>query len=91
MQPPRSLSACGNGATERVIGTGICIGTVSYTHLDVYKRQARDRSVMPQGQWLRHIGIYGYRVSALRAFAALPAGVLERTESLEQLLSLIHI
>ncbi len=49
---------------------------------------ARDRSVMPQGQWLRHIGIYGYRVSALRAFAALPAGVLERTESLEQLRAL---
>ena len=49
---------------------------------------ARDRSVMPQGQWLRHIGIYGYRVSALRAFAALPVGMLERTESLEQLRAL---
>lgn len=49
---------------------------------------AHDRSVMPQGQWLRHIGIYGYRVSALRAFAALPAGALERTESLEQLRAL---
>ena len=49
---------------------------------------ARDRSVMPEGRWLRHIGIYGYRASALRAFAALPAGVLERTESLEQLRAL---
>lgn len=49
---------------------------------------AHDRSVMPQGQWLRHIGIYGYRVSSLRAFAALPVGALERTESLEQLRAL---
>ena len=49
---------------------------------------ARDRSVMPEGRWLRHIGIYGYRVSALQAFAALPTGSLEQTESLEQLRAL---
>lgn len=49
---------------------------------------ARDRSAMPEGRWLRHIGIYGYRASALRAFAALPQGALERTESLEQLRAL---
>ena len=49
---------------------------------------ARDRTAMPQGRWLRHIGIYGYRVSALHAFAALPPGTLERTESLEQLRAL---
>ncbi len=49
---------------------------------------ASDKTRMPQGRWLRHIGIYGYRLSALRAFAALPTGVLERTESLEQLRAL---
>lgn len=49
---------------------------------------ARDRDAMPQGQWLRHIGIYGYRAAALRAFASLPPGVLERIESLEQLRAL---
>ena len=49
---------------------------------------ARDRTAMPQGRWLRHIGIYGYLVSALHAFAALPPGTLERTESLEQLRAL---
>ena len=43
---------------------------------------------MPQGQWLRHIGIYGYRVAALRTFAALPVSALERTEALEQLRAL---
>lgn len=50
---------------------------------------SRDRTTMPEGgHWLRHIGIYGYRASALRAFAALPAGSLEQIESLEQLRAL---
>ena len=49
---------------------------------------AKSRDAMPEGRWLRHIGIYGYRVSALRAFAALSPGTLERTESLEQLRAL---
>lgn len=38
-----------------------------------------------QGQWLRHIGIYGYSAGFLRRFAAMPAGGLEQIESLEQL------
>ncbi|RZA13544.1 MAG: 3-deoxy-manno-octulosonate cytidylyltransferase [Lysobacteraceae bacterium] len=49
---------------------------------------AHDRGAMPQGQWLRHIGIYGYRAGSLRAFAALPQGRLEQVESLEQLRAL---
>ncbi len=40
----------------------------------------------PQGGgWQRHIGIYAYRVAALRRFVELPVGGLERFESLEQL------
>ncbi len=35
--------------------------------------------------WHRHIGIYAYRVAALRRFVALPVARLEITESLEQL------
>lgn len=35
--------------------------------------------------WHRHIGVYAYRLSALRAFVRLPVGGLESTESLEQL------
>jgi 3-deoxy-manno-octulosonate cytidylyltransferase (CMP-KDO synthetase) len=47
---------------------------------------ARDRSRMPEhGQWLRHIGIYGYRAGFLQRFASLPPGRLEQIESLEQL------
>ncbi len=37
------------------------------------------------GGWHRHIGIYAYRVAALRRFVALPISRLESTESLEQL------
>lgn len=36
-------------------------------------------------QWWRHIGIYAYRLWALKKFVALPPGRLEQLESLEQL------
>jgi len=37
------------------------------------------------GRWQRHIGIYGYRLGALRRFVAMAPAQLELTESLEQL------
>jgi 3-deoxy-manno-octulosonate cytidylyltransferase (CMP-KDO synthetase) len=44
---------------------------------------------MPK-QALRHIGVYAYRRDFLMKFAALPEGVLERVEKLEQLRALEH-
>lgn len=41
-------------------------------------------TTLAQG-WYRHIGIYAYRVSALREFVSLARSPLEVTESLEQL------
>ena len=50
---------------------------------------AANRDALPPGDaWLRHIGIYAYRVGFLHAFAALPPSRLERIESLEQLRAL---
>ncbi len=49
---------------------------------------ARDGG-MPK-QALRHIGVYAYRRDFLMKFAALPQGVLERVEKLEQLRALEH-
>jgi len=46
---------------------------------------AHSRDALPQGQWLRHIGIYAYRAGFLRRFSELPPGRLEQMESLEQL------
>lgn len=51
-------------------------------HRDTFA--ANRRALMP-GQCLRHIGIYAYRVGFLRRFAAMPPGLLEQIESLEQL------
>lgn len=41
-----------------------------------------------KADYYKHHGIYAYRRSFLRAFAALPEGVLERLEALEQLRAL---
>jgi 3-deoxy-manno-octulosonate cytidylyltransferase (CMP-KDO synthetase) len=43
-----------------------------------------------EGGWYRHVGIYAFRVEALRRFVAWPMGRLERLESLEQLRLLEH-
>jgi 3-deoxy-manno-octulosonate cytidylyltransferase (CMP-KDO synthetase) len=51
-------------------------------HRDAF---ARDRTTLPNGPWLRHIGLYAYRAGRLQAFAAMPPGALEQIESLEQL------
>lgn len=48
----------------------------------------RERPRLPQGLAFRHIGIYAYRVAALERFSALPPGVLEACEALEQLRAL---
>lgn len=44
--------------------------------------------------WLRHIGMYAYRVSALKKIAAMPMAMIEGLEKLEQLRALwngVHI
>ncbi len=50
------------------------------------------RNVVPAGDGplYHHIGIYAYRRPALARFVALPPGVLERREKLEQLRALEH-
>ena len=54
-------------------------------HRDAFAQAPR---VPGDGECLRHIGIYGYRAGALRRFARMPQGRLERLESLEQLRAL---
>ena len=52
-----------------------------------YPRDAfsQDKSVMPKGDYFRHLGLYAYRVSALKAIPHLPSSALEDLEKLEQL------
>lgn len=55
---------------------------------DAFARQGAAELAGPvpePGRWMRHIGIYGYRVAALRRFVSLPPGALEKLEALEQL------
>jgi len=44
----------------------------------------------PQGEHLRHIGIYAYRAGFLRRYVTLPPPEIERREALEQLRALYH-
>lgn len=46
----------------------------------------REAGMCTEAYW--HIGIYVYRLKALKAFVAAPEGVLEKTEKLEQLRAL---
>jgi 3-deoxy-manno-octulosonate cytidylyltransferase (CMP-KDO synthetase) len=52
---------------------------------------AKSRETLPEGfPAYRHIGIYGYRVRFLRAYASLAPTLPERFEALEQLRALGH-
>lgn len=46
---------------------------------------AVDKSVMPAGNYYRHLGMYAYRVKALKTIPTLPPTTLEQLEKLEQL------
>lgn len=50
-----------------------------------YVRNARQEDWVQHQKHYKHIGIYGFRKSVLKKLAALPSGVLESAESLEQL------
>ena len=52
-----------------------------------YWRDGERTALPPTGAW-RHLGIYAYRVAALKRFSAAPPAPLELTESLEQLRAL---
>ncbi|MGP9685303.1 3-deoxy-manno-octulosonate cytidylyltransferase [Halomonas sp. AOP25-F1-15] len=47
-------------------------------------------TLLASDQWLRHIGIYAYRVRFLEAYLDWPASSLEQLEQLEQLRALQH-
>jgi 3-deoxy-manno-octulosonate cytidylyltransferase (CMP-KDO synthetase) len=52
---------------------------------------AQGRDALPAGiPWLRHLGLYAYRVGPLKQLAALPPSWLEQVEALEQLRALDH-
>jgi 3-deoxy-manno-octulosonate cytidylyltransferase (CMP-KDO synthetase) len=53
-------------------------------------RDAAQAIAAPPVETLRHVGIYGYRASFLRAFPNLAHSPLEAMESLEQLRVLWH-
>ena len=64
-----------------------------HDHFALYFSRATIPFVRNSGKkadYFKHHGIYAYRRDFLRTFAALPEGVLERLEALEQLRALEH-
>lgn len=52
--------------------------------------QASPKALPPEGLWLRHVGLYAYRIPFLRQFPKLTHAPLETLEQLEQLRALWH-
>ena len=59
-------------------------------HFKLYKALYFSRSPIPYGanEFFEHIGIYAYKINALKNFVSLKMGELEKIESLEQLRAL---
>ena len=57
----------------------------SKTILPVIRKEAELRALGPLSPVCQHIGLYGYRLEALRRYCALPESHYERLEGLEQL------
>ena len=53
--------------------------------LPAIRKEEALRKTSPLSPVWRHIGLYGYRMAALKRFAALPVGHYEALEGLEQL------
>ena len=51
-------------------------------HRDAF---AQSRDALPDGQWLRHIGIYAYRAGFIQRYVDWAPSALEQVEALEQL------
>jgi 3-deoxy-manno-octulosonate cytidylyltransferase (CMP-KDO synthetase) len=51
---------------------------------------SREAPLLPAGLAFRHVGLYAYRVAALKRFSRLKPALLEATEALEQLRALAH-
>jgi len=74
-----------DGRTENNLETGFAL-TFSKREIPLLRNEAELRAAEPeQSPVYRHVGLYAYRLAALRAFASWPAGRLERLEGLEQL------
>lgn len=58
---------------------------IPYARDDFSDSGQSSEMIAAERQWWRHIGIYGFRIAALRRFVGLPVAKLERIEALEQL------
>lgn len=84
-KPKDGLEALKNPLSPKVVLSKESFALYFSRSIVPYLRDVDPKEWLNQHVFYKHIGIYGYRTDVLNKITQLPAGVLEKAESLEQL------
>lgn len=84
-EPKDGLDALKNESTPKVVLSNHSEAIYFSRSVIPFLRDVAQEDWLKQHCFYKHLGIYGYRADVLKKITELPAGILEKAESLEQL------